>query len=226
MILQRPPLIATLFLLIGLSILVSLGTWQLQRLAWKTDLLAQIDAAYIGDAPLLSSADLNEAKHLTRANIAGRYLTEKSFLIGPRTYQWKIGAHVITPFVMESNHTLLVNRGWILQGSAIPQAPRGFTNLTGLLRLPEATNSFTPDNVPEAGAWYHINLLQIADHFALNKLAPVILYAQSNINDDKVIGHNEKPQLKNNHLGYAIFWYSLGLTLIVIFVLRFMIRRD
>ena len=221
--LQRPPLIASLFLLLSLTILGSLGTWQLQRLAWKTDLLARIDAAYAGESLLLQgpvSGDL----HLTRAAVTGRYLHADSILLAPRVHNGQLGAHLMTPLQRESGEIVLVNRGWVAEGQDIdlftPDSGAERVRVSGLVRLPDAPNRFTPENNPETEEWYHTNITEIAAHFGLSNVAPLILFAEST-EDPRITAHTDRPQLNNNHLYYAWFWYSLAGVLIVIFALRF-----
>jgi len=56
----RPHPILTLITLIGLAVLIKLGTWQKARLEWKTELLASVEAA-ANAAPLTSLADIETA---------------------------------------------------------------------------------------------------------------------------------------------------------------------
>ena len=43
---MKLPVWGTILTVIGVVVLCTLGTWQLDRLAWKKDLIAKLDAAY------------------------------------------------------------------------------------------------------------------------------------------------------------------------------------
>ena len=222
MALQKPPVMASIFTFIGFAILMTLGTWQMQRLAWKEDLLAQIEAAYEAEPAPMGYTDITKDAHLTRTKVTGTYNHAQSFLLIPRTQDGAVGAHILTPLALQGGGYVLVNRGWIAQGQNEYAQPAGRQTLIGLLRMPDAPNAFTPENIPAEGVWYYPDLEAIQSLLGLDRLAPIVLYAESSTGDDFPIGHNQRPSPNNNHLGYALFWYSLGLALLVVFFLRFM----
>lgn len=234
---MKLPLWATVFTLCAVLILCTLGVWQLQRLQWKTGLLAALETAeQRSAAPTLSFQDITElaasADDLALVRyvfIEGRWLHEKEIQLGPRTWQGKPGFHVLTPLQMEDGGTVLVNRGWVPLDKKRPadrpeslvSAENGFA--MGLLRRPEPPSVFTPANRPESGEWYAIDLAQIAKARNLENLAPLVLYARLHggsaplpVTDALVWRPN------NNHLGYALFWFSLACLLLIIYGLRFL----
>lgn len=221
--LQQPPLLATLMTVIGVSILCGLGTWQLQRLEWKQDLLSQIEAAYKGqnDTP----ADL--VKDFSYGSVQGKFLAEKAFLIGPRTKDGKIGNDLITPLQL-NNQTVLVNMGWT--NAPLAEQPIYHLNgktvrFEGLTRRPH-WNSFTPDNNPAQNQWYKPDINEIATALDLQNPAGVIFYAESaNYKFDAAFPNNTRQYPNNNHMQYALFWFAMAAALVVIYVLRFIIKR-
>ena len=56
----KPMPVLSIVLVIGLAILISLGVWQYQRLQWKTDLLAEIEAS-VTAPPFTSLSDVSRA---------------------------------------------------------------------------------------------------------------------------------------------------------------------
>lgn len=224
-VLKRPPLIATIMLALGVLVLCSLGNWQIQRLAWKQDLLAALDAEYQKNAAhiMLSAKDAA----LTRGSVKGRYLHDKEFLLGPRTHEGMPGYHVITPLQTLQNEYLLINRGWVPLDTAY-EKPQGPQHITGLLRPAPAPNFFTPENNSAQDQWYRIEIRDIEKRHNIPALWPLILYAEPTHNADGVhasypLAQATKPHLKNDHAQYAAFWFAMAGILVIIFILRFVV---
>ncbi len=217
------PFWATTFTAGGMIVLCGLGSWQLQRLQWKNDLLAALDQQYETAAPQISqlSAELD----LTRGMITGQFLQNKTIELKPRTHEGVTGVHIFTPFKTQSGETLLVNRGWAPQNHGeikTPTTPRQI--LTGLFRAPAKPNIFVPQNTPDKGQWYRLDLAQIETALEVPPLAPVILYTE-NTTGDSLIPVGTKPDLNNNHLQYAFFWFAMAAALLSVYILRFIVKK-
>lgn len=233
---NRPPFWATILTIIGLLILCALGTWQLQRLAWKEGLLAQLSLAAtqppVGGAVLLADTTGGQDLAWRPAAVYGLYDTTHAFLVGPRTRDGAAGYHLITPLQIAEDDappaTLLVNRGWV---PAMPEElPAGFLTVHGLLRLPENANMFVPANDPANNQWFRIDIAQIATEMSLQNILPYVLYAEGEDPADPVMTvggayHDAGgPRLPNNHRGYAFFWFAMAGVLAAIYALRFLRR--
>ena len=210
---RKPPLIATLLTILSIIILCSLGTWQLKRLQWKTNLVNNLNAAY--DAPTDLTPNSLENAQFAFGTIRGTLAPNKAILIGPRISSnpdKKIGAHIIAPLIT-SNTTYLINLGWTdkpLEGLDLPTSN---FQATGLARKPD-WNSFTPDNNPDKEEWYKADIRQIAAVKNLANPAPYII----KIHDAK----QPRWQPANNHAYYVFFWFSMAGILCVIYWLRFL----
>lgn len=224
---RKFPLLATILMLIGVSILCALGTWQVKRLAWKEGIVADLSAAYsAGDAaPLPVSALQAGDPSFAYGQVSGRLLFDKALLLGPRVLEKQVGNSLILPFALEDGGSVLVNMGWTdntLAQLALPYAPAHVT-ITGLARKPY-WNSFTPENNPAQEAWYRPDITQIADAKDLSAPLPYILYAEAI--DGFIFDNfprNERWAPVNNHAHYAVFWFSMAGILIGIYVLRFFV---
>lgn len=220
---RKPPFWATALTVAGVSVLCTLGTWQLQRLEWKEGLLTKINAHDDGALSALSVSDLTPENEFLKGRLNGRYLFDKEITLQPRTHDGKPGIHVITPFVLENANTILINRGWVPLDTQWSQDPQN--TLDVILRVPKRPNKFVPNNTPEQGEWYALDVEQIAKAKALNDPLVVI----GNLLPDQNVDQQQLPDpsaltinLNNNHLQYAIFWYTMALTMITIYVLRFL----
>jgi surfeit locus 1 family protein len=149
-----------------------LGTWQVQRLAWKTALLTKFEDRIIrSPLPLPPQIDPDAIGDFDyrRVYAIGHFRHDQEMLIGPRIREGKDGYLVVTPLERQDGSTLLVSRGWI-EKKFKRQADRpdglglvkGEIRVEGLLREPWKKNMFTPDNVPEKGEFYFPDVVQMA----------------------------------------------------------------
>jgi surfeit locus 1 family protein len=150
----------------------ALGTWQVQRLDWKSKLIARFEDRLIRDPlPLPPQIDPSAIKDFDyrRVYATGHFRHDLEMLIGPRIHDGNDGYLVITPLQRGDNDkaTVLVNRGWIPkkfkdQKSRPDGLPSGEVTVEGLLREPWKKNMFTPDNSPQTKEFYFPDVLQMA----------------------------------------------------------------
>lgn len=217
------PFWGTLLTLIGLSILIALGSWQLHRLQWKENLLAQLDKAYEAPAASITPDQLTPDLNLTRGALNGRF-TPDQITISARTHDGAPGYHLIAPLKLSDGSYILVNRGWIPLNYEIKAPPKGALTVAGLLRTPEKPNIFVPKNTPEKDQWYRIDIEQIAQHFGLESAAPLILYAETS-KAEYPIAVGTKPSPNNNHLQYAFFWFAMAAAMALVYILKFIVKK-
>lgn len=225
---KKPPLFATLTAFAAFTVLCALGTWQTQRLYWKRQMLTDLRAAYAtASPPVLSGEDLADfaagTMPFARARVQGRYIHDDTITIGPRTWQGANGYHILTPLRLEDGIVLVINRGWVAAADKnAVQRPANTVTVTGLLRRPERYNPFVPANDPASGQWYRIDPAQIADHFGLGPIIPVILYAGEESGGTALpVREALRWMPPDNHFQYAVFWFGMAGILAVIFWLRF-----
>jgi surfeit locus 1 family protein len=150
----------------------ALGTWQIFRLTWKTELIARLEDHLIRPPlplpPRLDPSAIADFDY-RRVYATGHFRHDKEMLIGPRIREGNDGYLVITPLEREGEGTsVLVSRGWIKKNMKEQSKrgegalPRGEVTVEGLLREPWKKNMFTPDNKPEEGAFYFPDVVQMA----------------------------------------------------------------
>ncbi|MFN3826063.1 MAG: SURF1 family protein [Micavibrio sp.] len=214
-----------------LVVLCGLGHWQMQRLAWKTDLIAKFEKEYARD-PLANPLDelaLNEIARQSPAlmygSLRGRFHHDLEILIGPRTHDDQPGYHVITPFsIVGGNGRVLVNRGWVPLEKANPLSriegqTEGVLTLTGIARLPDKANHFTPENNPQDHVWYSVDSQAIAMAVNMPSFPAVVFYAETQQPPYSGIWPIMAPTRtmpRNNHLQYAIFWFGMAGVLVIL----------
>jgi len=148
-----------------------LGTWQVQRLDWKTKLVAKFEDRLVRPPlPLPPRVDPDAIADFDyrRVYATGILRHDKEMLIGPRMREGEDGFIVVTPLEREGQSTVLVNRGWISRSLADQKdrpdgLQKGEVKVEGLLREPWKKNMFTPDNKPEEGKFYFPDIKQMAE---------------------------------------------------------------
>ena len=211
-----------------LLLCLGLGSWQIQRLFWKEELIAQRQAA-VSAAPVpvpLRAAEAQEME-FRRVTAEGVFLNDKEIFLGATSEAGGQGYQVLTPLQEPSGWIVFVNRGYIpgeLKDPAKRNAGQisGPIRVQGLLRLPPDGRPawFLPDNRPDLNYWFWVDIpaMSAADH--LDHVAPFYIDADATPNPGGwPKGGVTRLTLPNNHLQYAITWFSLAVALIVIYVL-------
>jgi len=224
----RPRLWPTLLTVPSLVVLIGLGTWQLQRLAWKTDLLDRIEARMAAaPAPLPADLDDPAAWDYRRVTATGRFRPETTLHWVARTHDGQTGVDLITPLVRDDGTAVLVNRGWVPAetdpGAAPP--PGGTVAVEGVARVPPPRGWMRPDNDPAANVWYWVDLDAMAAAAGLDNPAPVLLQAADADPDALPVGGRTRVSIPNDHLEYALTWYGLAVVLVGVYV-AYHRRRD
>ena len=214
--------------------LVGLGTWQVQRRAWKLDLIARTETRVQAPAvPAPSPAAWDRVgpddayRHVT---LAGRFLHDRETLVQAVT-DYGAGSWVLTPLRREDGSLVLVNRGFVPGDRKDPATRREgqvaeAVRVTGLLRLTEPGGAFLRANDPAGNRWYSRDVAAIAAARGLSDVAPYFVDADATPNPGGLpLGGLTVVAFPNNHLVYAVTWYGLALMLGGFFAYRRLGRR-
>ena len=206
----------TVFALAGVTVLVAIGFWQLDRRAQKRALINRIEAgASSPSAPLPAIITNPAALEFGHFVVAGQFLHDLEVLLLGRTHGGKLGYHLATPLKRESGPPVMVDRGWIPVEQRDPQSRPltrrpGWVALQGIARVPREPGWFAPANRPEVNEWFWLDLPTIAQQQGLPELAPVVIEAIATNRPGDPIGRPPTIQLPNNHLQYALTWFGLA----------------
>lgn len=206
------------------ALLLALGTWQIQRLAWKKDLIARTEAR-VAAAPVAAPGPdawpAIQAQPLAfeyrRVRLQGEYMHGDEALVQAST-TLGAGFWVLTPLRQADGSIVLVNRGFVPPERRDParrQAapPTGHVEVTGLLRLSEPGGGFLRDNDPAADRWHSRDVAAIAAARGLpdDQVAPYFVDAQATPPGQWPVGGMTVLRFSDNHLVYALTWYALAL---------------
>ena len=239
--LRQRLLLPGLFAATGLVVLVALGTWQLERKAWKEaliDTLSQRLAAAPGNLPATREWSALDPAHdeFRRVRFAAELLHDQEALVyttgsalrpdvsGP-------GYWVFTPARLPGGGLIVINRGFVPEGrqntsTRTEGRVAGTVTVIGALRWPEPRGWFAPTDEPQRNLWFARDHLAIAAAKNWRDVAPFYVEQEA----PAPPGGFPKPgplsvKLRNDHLQYALTWYGLALVLVAVFVAWVISRR-
>jgi len=233
----RPRLWTTVATLPVLALLMGLGVWQLQRLEWKNNLIAEMEARM--DPPAMALPDPLPDKldnlRFRRVELTGRFHHDRELYRKARPLKNTRGAYVITPMTLGDGRQLLVNRGWVpltkLDPAERPDSrPEGEITIDAIVRRGgwDGFAWLRPANDPAENTWLWMDLPRMTEAAGLS--APVTrIYVDAvkgaTPGSQWPIGGQTRVNLRNDHLNYALTWFALAFGLAVIYVL-FHLRRE
>lgn len=218
--------------LAAFAVLLSLGFWQLERRAWKEDLVARIQARAFAEAgAIVPEADWPRwqasADEFRRVGLTGTFLhafeTPIYGLAPGERGAPRQGYYLFTPLRLADGAIVVVNRGFVplelKESSTRPESqPAGPVSVTGLVRAPEARGWFVPENDPAQNRWFSRDPKTIASARGLDRVAPFYVEADATPNPGGwPKGGQTRLALPNNHLQYALTWFGIALMLVAVF---------
>ena len=208
-------LLFNIFVFLFITLFCSLGTWQLYRLQWKQDLISQIDKG-LKSTPIKYSKDLKN--NYQRVVLEGKYNFENQIYLYSLNEKGQPGFDVITPFQTFENENILINRGWINKEmknkNEINLVDKNKTQ--GFLRKIVKKNMFKPDNEIKKNIWFSVNLEEIQKATGKN-FSNFVVFLED---ETKNLPMPKKitVDVPNNHLKYAITWYSISISILFYFL--------
>lgn len=213
--------------LIMLALLLSLGTWQVQRLHWKEQLLADMTERRAAAPVALEEIEATAAKgddiEYRPVTVSGVFANnrERHFFA---TWHGQTGYYVYTPLQLADGRFLFVNRGFVPFEAKEPEMRKqgqltGQQTVTGLARakLAGKPSSIVPDNdlVKNIFYWKDLDVMASSADIPADRLVPFFVDAGDAPNPKGLpIGAVTQFDLPNNHLQYAVTWYGLALALV------------
>lgn len=210
------------------TVFLALGTWQVQRLFWKLDLIERVEARVNAPAvPAPAEAGFNPTEQeYCHVTASGRLLHDRETLVQAVTERGA-GFWVVTPLVEADGTTILINRGFVPPERRDPATraegqTQGDVAITGLLRLTEPGGAFLRSNDPAGNRWYSRDVAAIADARGLSHTVPYFIDADGTANPGGYpVGGLTVVHFRNSHLAYIFTWYALAvMTIAVTVVLR------
>ena len=251
---ERSSIYGKLFM--GLLILMpivsfGLGTWQVQRLRWKTHLISSAESKLALpplELPPVLNADIASSQEFDyrRVVVRGIFRHDKEMYIGPRVRDGKDGYFLMTPLERPNGSTLLVKRGWIdrahLAHSTRPMSlVEGEVEIECLLRTTPEKGMFTVEGKPGSHHYHFMDVVAMAEE---GDCQPVLLEALLDSDSASPVRRGEaetkmsveqmekhgipigvvgKVEFRNTHFQYILTWY--GLSIFTTFMLFSLIKN-
>ena len=193
--------------------LLSLGFWQIYRLNWKLELIEQIENSLKNDPVELSNI---EKKNYLRIKTSGDIDFDKQIYLYNLNDAGKPGFEVINPIKI-GDENYLVNRGWIpFEKKDLPEINLVDQNqIVGTLMLQTKPSTFKPENDIEKNYWFTLDREDILKFTGRNFSGYVIyLNGEYKIPKPRVI----TAKISNNHKKYAITWFSMAISILLIYL--------
>ncbi len=216
--------------MLGVAVLVWLGTWQLERKAWKEALIDRISQR-LADAPADLPASASWPRldrrdmEFRRVRLEAEFLNDREALVyatgsALRSDVSGVGYWVFTPARLADGAVVLVDRGFVPQGRRDPSTRaegelRGIIGIVGVMRWSEDRGLFTPADDSAHNLWFVRDVAAIAASKRLGPVAPFYVEQESPVPPGGLPSPARMAiNLPNNHLQYAITWYGLAVVLV------------
>lgn len=220
----RPLLLPGVMTVVMLATLLGLGTWQVNRMVWKADILAAIALAErappvpLGPAPpRFARVRAEGVFHPTTALYGAEVRTVATLPTG--------GARLLAVLRRDGAPPVLVDRGWVPVGHpAAPPLPMPAEPaiVEGYVRPPDSAGPFAATDDLANRRFFTLDPAAIGPALGIPELAPFILVAlgtPGGASSGSPEPARTLPRPANNHLAYAITWYGLAAGLLVIFAI-------
>ena len=214
--------VAALVLFVGF---LALGGWQVQRLMWKTALIAQVDAR-VHAAPVSAPGPAQwetvtrSGDQYRRVSVRGVFQNDRETFVQAVT-DAGAGFWVMTPLADARGFTVLVNRGFVTPERRDPALRAdgqltGEQTVVGLLRITEPKGGFLRANEPQADRWRSRDVAAISERHDLTNAAPYFIDADATANPGGwPLGGLTVIRFPNSHLIYALTWFGMALLTVV-----------
>jgi surfeit locus 1 family protein len=225
----------TLFTALLMPLLLTLGSWQLDREAEKLALQALHERRTAAAPTPIEDLDWgNSDLSYQPVTMTGSFDNERYMLLDNRINNGRVGYEVLMPFTTSSGQMLIINRGWIAQGPTREQLPdlplaQGTLTVSGTVYVPIA-EPFLLSDVQEDQVAEWPRVVQKIDVPAWSALfeKPLLVHTVR-IDQDSPGALTAKWPTVNmepeKHRGYAVQWFSMAAALLLMYV-YFGIRRN
>lgn len=228
----EPRLWAIAITIISVIVFIELGKWQLSRAEEKNAQHEQLEQ-YAKQPAVTLPGTLVKLKDFQyrEVEVIGEYLPEYTIYLDNKIHQGRAGYHVITPLkISNSTLHLVINRGWIATGndrSILPSVVevRGELKVTGIAASPETKTLDVSDKVVEGRIWDNFNLQRYQEVTGL-AMQPLMLLQKSEEKDGLIRDWSKPDSGASKNIGYAIQWFSLAATAVIIFIVLNVKRRN
>ena len=203
---NRRMIVPLVFGIVGIATFLWLGTWQLQRMAWKADILAEIDRRLAAEAVGVPTVVDPIADKYLQVEVSGVLVGEELHVLtfgdgGP-------GFRIIMTMELDNGRRILVDRGYLPEASKDASRIGGAVTAVGALIWPQETDEYVPEANLDKNIWFARDVPLMAD--TLNTEEVMVAIKQST-NNEGITPQLPSVNISNRHLEYVLTWYSFAI---------------
>lgn len=214
MALRNPGIVPTLFIIVAVCTLSALGVWQVKRMDMKDNIVLAMATGMMQPELTTLPQEITQAQY-RRVRLTGQFMHDKTFFRVGGVKDEPPGFFVETPFQLEDGRVILVNRGFAPSGKE--NAVGGTHTIAGILRDPLTKKLFSPENKPSDNLWFYEDMATMAQAKNITLLPLIVEATGTRQSGTYPIPNTGSLRLRNDHLGYALTWFSLALIAVVMF---------
>ena len=203
----------SIFVYSFILIFISLGIWQLYRLEWKLNLISEINNA-ISSEPI--QFNTNNIKNFQKVSFNGKIDNEKIIYLYNLNEEGEPGFDIINPINIE-NKNFLINRGWVKMKDKNKAFLSNKENFIGILKEKSKASYFKPENDLANNYWFKLDDKDLTKYTGLI-FSNYIIYLTDSNSTNIPKPKNISANLSNNHLKYALTWFSLAVSIFLIYL--------
>lgn len=222
-----------LFTISAAILTFTLGSWQVYRLQWKSDLI-EITQKQMQKPAINLPKNLNDIEKLQyrKIKLKGQFLHEHEIHLftGAKVLKGKAGYNLITPLKTNNGNVILVDRGWI--PAQLKEDKKRISKLdsqkqveiVGMFHNGEVQKGFTPDNDIENNIWFWIDVKTIRKLTNITEIPNLYIRSLKGYNESEDIyplAGDAQIKRRNDHLHYAFTWYSFCIISLIIYFLYY-----
>jgi len=217
---KRGVVAAIAFGLVGTAVLIGLGVWQLQRLAWKEGLIAALEARLAAEPVAVPGSPDPARDAFLQVRAAGEVGGRELHVLTSQQ-PWGPGFRVIAPMTLDDGRRILVDLGYVPEAEKAAARPPARGKVVGALYWPDEVDGFTPPPDLAANIWFARDLPAMARALSTE---PLLIVAESHPLGASPLPLRLGVNLPNDHLQYALTWFSLALIWAVMSAM--LVRRE
>lgn len=225
---SRPAFWPTAITIPALVLLLGLGTWQVQRLFWKLDLIHTVEAGLAAPPAELPAAPFDpDAWNFRHVTVRGSFDNAHEFHLLAHSKNGNFGYQVLVPFRRsDAPGWIIVDRGWVppekkQQDTRKDGLIEGETTINGIAHKNWGPGPFTPTNDTARNLWFVPDVAAMARQAGIDGAVPAMLVDAdaTPVPGGWPMGGQTRVDFPNNHLSYAVTWYGGAIVLCFIYVI-------
>ena len=184
------------------------------RLDWKLTLIKQINQSLDSEPSEFNGTNLTNFRSI---KFVGKIDYNNQIYLYSLNEKGAPGFDLINPIII-NNKLFLVNRGWIPRNQKGKKFELNQENFTAILKEKSKFNYFKPENDLENNYWFTLNDEDL-NKFTGKIFPNYIIYLNNRVNDKNYpLQKNITANISNNHLKYALTWFSLAISIFLIYL--------